>query len=133
MRVLVLDDDDARHDGFRMWLIGAEAVHVHTAAQARDMLRGDRFDIVCLDRDLDLVSTMGGEGEETGEDVAEYIRLHLPREKHPGHVLIHSWNAPGALRMARDIASVGIPHTRQPYGLGLGMVLARIALALETA
>ena len=112
LRVLFLDDDQKRHDFIADVYAKYEVKHVYTVTQAVDALKGDRFDVVCLDHDLDLndmETNYGRDHEETGADVAEYIRLHLPREKYPDLVIVHSWNPSGARTIEALVGAVGIP------------------------
>ena len=133
MRVLVLDDDDNRHNAFRHWLIGTVADHAHTAKEARAFLQGSRYDLVCLDHDLDINATLGRDPhDETGADVAEYIRLHLPLEKQPLLVLVHSVNPAGSWLIEQIIGEAGIPVVRVPFTSQLGMVMARLLRRLKT-
>lgn len=129
MRVLILDDNDERHEVFRERLIGCDRVHVHTFRECVDALREmPRFDVAYLDHDLNdfpaqYQSYCGGfygAGEMTGTDVARYIARGMPREKVPAQIVIHSWNPDGALRMARVLADVGIVAVREPFGWRAG-------------
>jgi CheY-like chemotaxis protein len=119
MRVLVLDDDPERHRKFRRWLIGTNADHAFTPAQARDFLRGGRrYDLVCLDNDMDMVDT-----DETGEHVADYIAHHMPTEKMPRAALVHSFNDEAAERIATKLDEAGIPVTIQRFSDATGITL----------
>lgn len=46
MRILVLDDDKARHRTFKQNLIGHLVTHVFTVDAAREALVRDTFDVV---------------------------------------------------------------------------------------
>jgi CheY-like chemotaxis protein len=106
-RVLVLDDDQNRHDAFARRLEGCHVVHAYTAKQAIDHLALDeRYDLVCLDHDLDLVSLLDDTGD--GREVADFIALHMERAKWPDQVLVHSWNGPAADGMERVLRDAGL-------------------------
>jgi hypothetical protein len=95
---------------------------VHTATQAIELLKSEPvFDLICLDHDLDLIPNGNnvGEFEETGMMVAEFVNLHMEREKLPRKAMVHSWNAPAAKLMAELLADVEIPVVRIPFGLTL--------------
>jgi CheY-like chemotaxis protein len=107
-RILILDDDENRHAVFRERLSPCFRVHVFTAQEAiRQLETSPIFDIVSLDHDLG-IQQRDGVDPGTGMDVAEFINLHLPRDKHPKLVFIHSWNKPAANEMANLIREVGI-------------------------
>lgn len=134
MRVLVLDDDDNRHNRFREWLIGTIAVHVHTADAAIEALKGpDRYDLVCLDHDLDLCTDMTIEETGTGQDVADWIARVQEPEKWPRAILIHSHNDRGAESMRDELLHTTAMLWRDEFGQGTGMVLAVIGRNLKQA
>lgn len=99
MRVLFLDDSHERHRACKHCLIGHDAHYAFSAAEAISMLKGERFDLACLDHDLDELAAAGMEPrEKTGMHVAEHI-VAMPRERRPRAVLVHSMNVPAASRM----------------------------------
>jgi CheY-like chemotaxis protein len=107
-RVLILDDDECRHEVFRKLLDSCFRVHVFTAQDAIKQLQTTQFDLVFLDHDLDMQSRDGVD-PGCGMDVAEFINLHMSMDLHPKLVLIHSWNKPAANEMANLIREVNIP------------------------
>ncbi len=121
MRVLVLDDDDIRHEQFKVNLEGHDVVHVHTVEEAGNALAAEKFDLVYLDHDLNdhgyesKGDTSYGRRELTGFEVARYIAQYLAPQKHPTKVIVHSWNPPGARMMVAVLRDVGIPVTYEPF------------------
>lgn len=108
--ILILDDNKARHDGFKALLPDKEFVHAYTHSEAVLSLTLDKFEALFLDHDLaegeakkraDYVQGFNSEGRRylTGQDFCAALRdeLHLC----PLKVLIHSWNGWGAENMAR--------------------------------
>lgn len=134
-RVLILDDDQDRHDELDRKLSQANRTHVYTAEQAIETLdHSPAFDVVFLDYDLPKsaalphccakVLTMPAERPSisdnvndpgTGLDVALHIAQKLPPQKKPGLVWIHSWNSEGRMRMARVLRRSEIPTTVQRF------------------
>jgi CheY-like chemotaxis protein len=116
-RVLFLDDSRERHDFvdalFRQ--VGGEGCsvrHCYRAADAVNALASEGpFDCVFLDHDLEQADP-----DETGMAVAAYIADHLPRDRAPGEVVVHSWNPTGALRMEQALREAGVPVRRVPFG-----------------
>jgi hypothetical protein len=52
VRILTLDDMETRQRIFGIWYAGFEHYKAYTADEAKNLLVGDRFDLVCLDHDL---------------------------------------------------------------------------------
>lgn len=127
MKILILDDDDARHRRFQQWFAGYDVTHAFTMDQFRRALEGESpFDYIFLDHDLNdhhYRSTASVDGDRiegfvgpctwelTGLDAADDV-CALPFEKFPGHVVVHSWNPDGARKMVDVLRSTGVPTTR---------------------
>jgi CheY-like chemotaxis protein len=124
LRILVLDDDDTRHEWFKEYFKDFEAQHVYTVDGAITALIADpQYDFVFLDHDLNdnqykSVTHIDGDNipgfvgqcrkELTGLDVTLFIARILEPEKRPKEVVVHSWNPPGAERMIQMLREVGI-------------------------
>jgi CheY-like chemotaxis protein len=119
-RILIIDDDKERHDGFDSVLGDtAELTHVYTFDQAIKALNGPAFDEIYFDHDLGDYgpSPSGyGETERTGADIAAYLVRMVPPDKHPSRAVIHSWNPVGAQNIAAVLKAADIPVVREPYG-----------------
>jgi CheY-like chemotaxis protein len=122
-RVLILDDDENRHYSFRrrfatLGFKPEDLIHVYTARQAIDALTvNERFDLVCLDHDLDPVSLLSDTG--TGADVSEFIGMHMEPTKRPKLVLVHSWNPDGSARMVADLQAGNVRVIRREFSPSL--------------
>ena len=85
--------------------------HAYTARRALHLLNdppfGTLFDCVWLDYDLE------NTGMETGFVVAEYIAIHLPMALRPKNVVIHSWNATGAVHMETILTDNGYSKVKR--------------------
>lgn len=117
MRILVLDDLEVRHAviGKMLRRREHEVVHVYNYDDAVSALRGERFDEMYLDHDLECyVQEMYGSRELTGAHVAREITA-LPAEKHPARIVIHSWNVDGARNMRSILQEHCIPVVIQPF------------------
>lgn len=126
-RILFLDDDAIRHDTFaKRYADKAECVHVETFDEFERVLRGSKFDIIFLDHDLNdfgarsVVQYVFGTYqssetcEMTGTDAADLV-AHLPPEKLPAQVIIHSHNPAGAERMEMILRDVDVFVVRDPF------------------
>ena len=102
-RVLVLDDDDVRHEVFSQILSGCEVLHVHTAWEAcRALQQSVPFDLACLDHDLGMFGPNLEDGFDadagTGTDPAAWDSgAHARRIKTVPRAM-----AAGARRAARS-------------------------------
>ena len=102
MRILFLDDMEARHEAFAEYARehGFLVDHAYTAEQAIKMLgRGFPYVGACLDHDLadehyaaPYVSPSMGGTAHSGRAVARWIA----EKGRPRHVLVHSFNPDGA-------------------------------------
>lgn len=119
-RVLVFDDDPKRHDVFAARLRRCEVVQALTAAAAREAIEGPRFDTMYLDHDMELLPVDGGR-YDTGDLFCIYLVEHLPIEKRPALVVLHSWNDYGAKKQHQILTDAGfkevrVARFRQPRG-----------------
>jgi CheY-like chemotaxis protein len=98
MNILILDDDETRHEGFKKILKGHTLTHVYTDTQAIKALEKKKFGMVCLDPDLGDLDK-DGLYPGTGMNVAIFIAFQLERKLYPDKVLIHSHNTIAARQM----------------------------------
>lgn len=120
MRILILDDDDIRHEAFKWKLhMKHDCIHVYTVQGAIEALNNNpAFDIVFLDHDLNDHQYTSHETVSfskislTGYRVATYISKELPKEKRPETVVVHSWNTPGGDSMMAILKEGGIRALR---------------------
>lgn len=122
MRVLFLDDMEARHSLFRDIAANhnISVDHAYTAEQAISMLEKGDYDGASLDHDLAdehysapyASPSMGGTAH-SGRAVARWIAEHGK----PHNVAIHSFNPDGSLSM-RDtlVANPALTVFRAPFG-----------------
>jgi hypothetical protein len=128
MRLLILDDDPSRHAHFAKKFAEHERVHCFTFDEfERELLYGERFHATLLDHDLadfgtpsviEGCSVYGSQESQelTGTDAALLMANRLLPEKRPDQVVIHSWNIPGAARMAAILRDAGFENVVvQPF------------------
>lgn len=109
MKILFLDDDRLRQDYFRTQLQGLrlDLTIVTTSVEAIEALERERFDLVCLDHDLDgRIFVESGPG--TGYEVAERLVRTANRD---ARIVVHSLNEDGAKKMLEVLgpAAVWVP------------------------
>lgn len=99
-KILILDDMNERHNGFKAILSQHQLTHAYNCQQFFSSLKRDTFDVLLLDHDL---------GEELdGRDAVRWLGQNLDRC--PNKILIHSWNAFCADEMEHTLKS--FPGTR---------------------
>lgn len=103
MKILFLDDEQARHDRIVQIYDGETGLslnRVFTYNMFEMLLNAmSPLDIIYLDHDLG--------DTKTGEDAALLIAA-LPPEKRPKEVRVHSFNPVGARRIIQVLQDVGI-------------------------
>lgn len=121
MRILIVDDEPARHKIFLRRLAHGNNVTIVTTyhAAVRELNRSGRFDKIYLDYDLDEFSDSTVEYGEfskhrNGVDVAQYI-ASLPQGKKPHEVIVHSLNASRAPVMLAELESGNVKADYQPF------------------
>jgi CheY-like chemotaxis protein len=120
MRILVVDDNPARHAFFRRLYLGEEVVSVTSYWEAVDALSQGPFDIVQLDHDLgdyrepDVLVEMYVRMELNGFHVAHYIANDLSLSLRPKAVIVQSANEDGAKNIERVLTEAGIQTVLRP-------------------
>lgn len=114
MRILVLDDDEFRHQAFDRWYASDHQLsRALTASEAINLLQDEkRFDVAFLDHDLEpshYQSYSSGESvgdRGTGMEVVNFI-VKLENDRRPRAVVIHTWNRGRAHEMRRRLRDAG--------------------------
>ena len=119
MRILILDDEQVRHDDLAVLYGDHEVVHTSTYNQfVHELESGSPWDLIHLDHDLGPGdSYLDGWGTMqffTGQHAA--IRVcELRDHQLPGEVIVHSVNPLGANYMVSDLKSRKVRVTWRPY------------------
>jgi hypothetical protein len=123
MRVLILDDDKVRHEGFDKILTGHQISHAYTYGEFVGLAKSQSFGMVCLDHDLGLETepdtvrdgSDDGEARElNGQDAARWLADN-PKNC-PENIFIHSHNPAGAAAMRSIVAMIpGKKVVVRPY------------------
>lgn len=125
LRILILDDDEARHAMLREHLRGHDLTHAWNSTEATSRVHGysgeSPYDVVMLDHDL-------GEFDEpslgTGLHVAREVAL-VSVARRPRLAIVHSHNPDGAAQMMAVLSDAGITAHREPFCESLCRRLAR--------
>jgi len=119
MRILILDDEQVRHDDLAVFYGGHEVTHTTTYNQfVRELVSGSPWDLIHLDHDLgpgdSYLDGWGNMQFFTGQHAA--IRVcELHDDQLPGEVIVHSVNPLGANYMVSDLKSRKVNVTWRPY------------------
>lgn len=118
LKILFLDDMEARHQAFRDYAENHIVTHVYTAEEAIKALERETFDAAALDHDLaeehyQQIGTYVESGRNrSGRAVARWIAEHGT----PKLALVHSFNPDGSREMAHALHVAGIRVVRAPFG-----------------
>ena len=113
MRLLILDDDQIRHNHFKKLYSEENITHVYTAEETINTLKSEEpFDYIFLDHDLG-GQQMVESGKGTGYEVAQWIADNpecLPNNQ----IVIHSLNPWGRENMKHALYKVTRDITDAP-------------------
>lgn len=122
MKILILDDDDKRHEIFDLMLKGHQVTHARRYRDFFVSMSKERPDLVYLDHDLDLAArdpsvyrTQNGSLKAfTGLDAARLLAA-LPKKNRPNFVVVHSMNSSRSQDIVKVLARAKIPYSKIPF------------------
>lgn len=117
MKMLFLDDMPERHEKVRRLFIGRDVTHVFSAEEAAQAMKATKYDVVSLDHDLaeEQYSPDYAGGGSDGTMLAKWMAEHLPKDKMPNLVMIHSLNPDGSKRMHKTLQDAGFRAVKKPF------------------
>ncbi len=119
MRILILDDEQVRHEDLTGFYRDHEVVNTTTYNEfVQELENGSPWDLIHLDHDLgpgdSYLDGWGNMQFFTGQHAA--IRVcELHDHQLPGEVIVHSVNPLGANYMVSDLKSRKVRVTWRPY------------------
>jgi len=118
LRVFLLDDDALRHDWFARQFKRDRLDVASDAARAVEMLAAYNYDLIFLDHDLlpEHYYAEAFDDERTGYAVARWLASR-PDRLAASHIIVHTRNADGALRMVELLRRVGRQAEHVPFPL----------------
>ena len=118
VRVFLLDDDALRHEWFARQFKGDSVEVAADPARAIEMLASNYYDVIFLDHDLlpEHYYAEEFDDERSGYAVARWL-AERPERLAASHIIAHTRNADGALRMIELLRRVGRQAEHVPFPL----------------
>jgi CheY-like chemotaxis protein len=116
LRVFLLDDDVLRHEWFTKRFEGDRLDVASAPERAIELLSSNSYDLIFLDHDLlpEHYSSEERDDERSGYAVARWLS-ERPDRCAVAHIIAHTRNADGALRMVELLRSVGRTAEHVPF------------------
>ena len=116
VRIFLLDDDTYRHEWFARQFRGDTVDVAADASRAVELLSSNHYDVIFLDHDLlpEHYYAEGFDDERTGYAVARWL-AERPDRLAAAHIIVHTRNADGALRMVELLRRVGRHAEHVPF------------------
>jgi hypothetical protein len=108
IRIFLLEDDDRRCEWFAKRFKGDHLDVADDVSQAKDLLETRTYDSIFLDHDL-MPEHYGSEttdDERTGYAIASFLAAR-PDLQRSATIMVHSFNADGAMRMVEELRRAG--------------------------
>lgn len=108
IRIFLLEDDERRCEWFTKRFKGDQIDIVCEVPEAKDLLKTHTYDSIFLDHDLkpEHYGAATNDDEHTGFAIAHFLASH-PELQRSATVMVHSFNADGALRMVEELRRAG--------------------------
>ncbi|HEX5705953.1 MAG TPA: cyclic-phosphate processing receiver domain-containing protein [Pyrinomonadaceae bacterium] len=116
LRVFLLDDDAHRHDWFARRFRGDRLDVAAEPRRAIELLSENSYDAIFLDHDLlpEHYDSDERDDERTGYAVANWL-AERPERQSASHIIVHTRNADGALRMVELLRRTGRYAEHVPF------------------
>ena len=108
IRVFLLEDDERRCEWFAKRFKGDELDISCEVSEAKELLKTRRYDSIFLDHDLmpEHYGATENDDERTGFAIASFLAAH-PELQRAATIMVHSFNADGAMRMVEELRGAG--------------------------
>jgi len=106
--VFLLEDDERRREWFAKRFKGDHLDVVDDVAQAKELLENRSYDSIFLDHDLipEHYGATESDDERTGYAIASFLAAR-PDLQRSATIMVHSFNADGAMRMVEELRRAG--------------------------
>src|SRR4030088_352924 len=108
IRTFLLEDDERRCDWFAKRFKGDHLDIACEVSQAKELLSTRTYDSIFLDHDLmpEHYGATESDDERTGYAIASFLAAR-PDLQRSATIMVHSFNADGALRMVEELRGAG--------------------------
>ena len=108
IRIFLLEDDERRCEWFAKRFKGDDLDISCDVSQAKELLETRRYDSIFLDHDLmpEHYGATENDDERTGFAIASFLAAH-PELQRSATIMVHSFNADGAMRMVEELRGAG--------------------------
>ena len=116
IRIFLLEDDERRCAWFQKRFKG-DTLHISCdIAEAKELLESNSYDSIFLDHDLmpEHYGSATPDDEHTGYAIASFLASR-PDLQRPATIMVHSFNAEGALRMVEELRRAGRQADYVPF------------------
>lgn len=108
IRIFLLEDDDRRCEWFAKRFKGDHLDVAEDVSQAKELLQTRTYDSIFLDHDLmpEHYGSKTTDDERTGYAIASFLAAR-PDLQPSATIMVHSFNADGAMRMVEELRRAG--------------------------
>jgi hypothetical protein len=108
IRIFLLEDDERRCEWFAKHFKGDHLDAVCEIDEAKELLTTRTYDSIFLDHDLkpEHYGATTNDDERTGYAIAHFLASH-PELQRAATIMVHSFNADGAMRMVEELRGAG--------------------------
>lgn len=108
IRIFLLEDDQRRCDWFAKRFKGDQLDISYEIDEAKELLQTRTYDSIFLDHDLqpEHYGSEVNDDERTGYAIASFLASR-PELQRAATIMVHSFNADGAMRMVEELRNAG--------------------------
>jgi hypothetical protein len=108
IRIFLLEDDERRCEWFAKRFKGDDLDIACEVSEAKELLQTRIYDSIFLDHDLmpEHYGATEADDERTGYAIASFLATH-PELQRAATIMVHSFNADGAMRMVEELRRAG--------------------------
>ena len=116
LRIFLLEDDSRRCDWFAKRFKGDLLDISYEIEEAKEFLQTRTYDSIFLDHDLqpEHYGSDVPDDERTGYAIASFLAAH-PELQRAATIMVHSFNADGAMRMVEELRNAGRQADYVPF------------------
>jgi hypothetical protein len=116
IRIFLLEDDERRCEWFAKRFKGDELDIASDVSHAREFLETKTYDSIFLDHDLmpEHYGATESDDERTGYAIAAFLASR-PELQRAATIMVHSFNADGAMRMVEELRGAGRTAEYVPF------------------